>query len=102
MQRQGISGFSRTRVNTKLKNNIECSLCSDRMELALRGCVFEILEQADVGCTMDDVIEMSAHPEVRDDLLDSVSPGCGELLLLLVQFQATFIVGNDFKTVIKK
>ena len=37
-----------------------------------------ILEQARVGCTMADVVEVSQRPEVRQGILDSVQPGCGK------------------------
>ena len=35
---------------------------------------------------MDDVIETSKLPELREDLLDSVDPDCGELSNLKIPY----------------
>ena len=50
-----------------------------RLELSLRGCVLGPLLEADIGCTLDDVNKMFQLPAVREGLLDSVRPRCGEL-----------------------
>ena len=40
--------------------------------------MFGILREANKDCTMDNVVEVSQRPELRDSLLDSVEPDCGE------------------------
>ena len=40
--------------------------------------MYKVLLQADVGCKMENVIEVSQRPELRDGLLDSVDPHCGK------------------------
>ena len=44
----------------------------------MQQCVLKILTDAQLPCTLQNVIDVSKRPELRDGLLDSVDPECGK------------------------
>ena len=57
-----------------------------RILTTMQHCVLKVLREAQLPCTLQEVIAISNQPEVREGLLDSIDPECGEFPTLIDSF----------------